>query len=168
MWPAKLPSKGDGPMSNNDYEDDDFEQEDTSNDLVKQLRKATKAKDKELAELKSQYENLAKANRERAIKDALASRGVNQKIASFIPQDIDPTEESVSKWLENYSDVFGVQTQQNQATPNVDPRQAAAYQRMTNAVEQGATPEYQAEIHQKLMNANSREELDEIIRQSGL
>ena len=157
-------------MSNNDYEDDDFEMEerDSSNDLVKQLRKANKQKEKELAELKSQFENLSKAQRDRAIKDALASRGVNQKIASFIPQDIDPTEESVSKWLENYSDVFGVQTQQNQATPNVDPRQAAAYQRMTNAVEQGATPEYQAEIHQKLMNANSREELDEIIRQSGL
>ena len=153
-------------MSNNDYEDDDFEND--SNDLVKQLRKATKAKDKELAELKAQYESLAKANRERAIKDALASRGVNQKIASFIPQDIDPTEESVSKWLENYSDVFGVQTQQNQARPNVDPQQAAAYQRMTNAVEQGNTPEYQAEIHKKLMNATSREELDEIIRQSGL
>ena len=155
-------------MSNYDYEDDDFEQEDTSNDLVKQLRKATKQKDKELAELKAQYENLSKANRERAIKDALASRGVNSKIAAFIPQDIDPTEESVSKWLETYADVFGVQTQQNQATPNVDPRQAAAYQRMTNAVEQGATPEFQAEIHQKLMNASSREELDEIIRQSGL
>ena len=156
-------------MSNYDYEDDDFDSPSNDGDnLVKQLRKATKAKDKELAELKSQYENLAKANRERAIKDALASRGVNQKIASFIPQDIDPTEESVSKWLETYADVFGVQTQQNQATPNVDPRQAAAYQRMTNAVEQGATPEFQAEIHQKLMNANSREELDEIIRQSGL
>ena len=155
-------------MSNNDYDDDDFDVEDTSNDLVKQLRKATKQKDKELAELKSQYENLAKANRDRAIKDALASRGVNSKIASFIPQDIDPTEESVSKWLEDYADVFGVQTQQNQATPNVDPRQAAAYQRMTNAVEQGNTPEYQAEIHKKLMNAQSREELDEIIRQSGL
>ena len=155
-------------MSNYDYEDDDFEQEDTSNDLVKQLRKATKAKDKELAELKSQYENLAKANRERAIKDALASRGVNQKIASFIPQDIDPTEESVSKWLENYSDVFGVQTQSTQTTPNVDPKQAAAYQRMTNAVEQGVTPEFQAEIHKRLLNAQTREELDEIIRQSGL
>ena len=155
-------------MSNYDYEDDDFEQEDTSNDLVKQLRKATKAKDKELAELKSQYENLAKANRERAIKDALASRGVNSKIAAFIPQDIDPTEESVSKWLEDYADVFGVETQQTQTKPNVDPKQAAAYQRMTNAVEQGMTPEYQAEVHRKLLNANSREELDEIIRQSGL
>jgi hypothetical protein len=156
-------------MSNYDYEDDDFDTPSNDGDnLVKQLRKATKQKDKELADLKAQYENLAKANRERAIKDALASRGVNTKIASFIPQDIDPTEESVSKWLEDYADVFGVQTQSNQATPNVDPKQAAAYQRMTNAVEQGSTPEFQADVHQKLMNANSREELDEIIRQSGL
>jgi len=153
-------------MSNYDYEDDDFEND--SNDLVKQLRKATKAKDKELAELKAQYESLAKSNRERAIKDALASRGVNGKIAAFIPQDIDPTEESVSKWLEDYADVFGIQQAEAQAAPNVDPKQAAAYQRMTNAVEQGATPEFQAEIHHKLVNANSREELDEIIRQSGL
>jgi hypothetical protein len=154
-------------MSNYDIEDDDFENND-SNDLVKQLRKANKQKEKELAELKAQFDSISKANRERAIKDALASRGVNSKIAAFIPQDIDPTEESVSKWLENYADVFGVQQAEAQATPNVDPRQAAAYQRMTNAVEQGVTPEFQAEIHQRLMNANSREELDEIIRSSGL
>jgi len=154
-------------MSNYDYEDDDFDTTD-GGDLVKQLRKATKAKDKELAELKAQYESLAKANRERAIKDALASRGVNSKIAAFIPQDIDPTEESVSKWLADYADIFGVQQAETQATPNVDPKQAAAYQRMTNAVEQGVTPEFQAQIHQKLMNAGSREELDEIIRASGL
>jgi hypothetical protein len=153
-------------MSNYDYEDDDFDTD--GGDLVKQLRKATKAKDKELAELKAQYESLAKANRERAIKDALASRGVNSKIATFIPQDIDPTEESVSKWLEEYGDLFGVQQVETQAVPNIDPKQAAAYQRMTNAVEQGVTPEFQAQIHSKLMNANSREELDEIIRQSGL
>ncbi len=167
MRSTKPTNKGEGPMSNYDYEDDDFDT-DSGNDLVKQLRKATKQKDKELAELKSQYENLAKANRERAIKDALASRGVNSKIASFIPQDIDPTEESVSKWLEDYADVFGVQQAETQATPNVDPAQAKAYQRMTNAVETGATPEFQADIHRRLMNANSKEELDEIIRQSGL
>ena len=156
-------------MSNYDYEDDDFDTpSNDGNDLVKQLRKATKQKDKELAELKAQYENLAKSNRERAIKDALASRGVNSKIASFIPQDIDPTEESVSKWLEDYADVFGVQQAETQAKPNVDPAQAAAYQRMTNAVEQGATPEFQADIHRRLMNATTREELDEVIRQSGL
>ena len=154
-------------MSNYDYEDDDFDT-DNGNDLVKQLRKATKQKDKELAELKAQYESLAKSNRERAIKDALASRGVNTKIASFIPQDIDPTEESVSKWLEDYSDVFGIQQAETQATPNIDPAQAKAYQRMTNAVEAGNTPELQADVMRRLMNANSKEELDEVIRQSGL
>ncbi len=155
-------------MSNYDYEDDDFEMDSSGNDLVKQLRKATKQKDKELAELKAQFENLNKAQRERAIKDALASRGVNSKIAAFIPQDIDPTEESVSKWLEDYSDVFGIETGQTQATPNVNPNDAAAYKRMTNAVESGSSPEHNDNIMQKLMNANSREELDEVIRLSGL
>jgi hypothetical protein len=158
---------GEGPMSNYDYEDDDFDT-DNGNDLVKQLRKANKQKEKELAELKTQFESISKSNRERAIKDALASRGVNSKIAAFIPQDIDPTEESVSKWLEDYADVFGYETQSAQATPNIDPKQAAAYQRMTNAVEQGATPEFQADIHRRLMNANSREELDAVIKESGL
>jgi hypothetical protein len=156
-------------MSNYDYEDDDFDTpSNDGTDLVKQLRKANKQKEKELADLKSQFESLAKSNRERAIKDALASRGVNGKIAAFIPQDIDPTEESVSKWLEDYSDVFGIQQAEAQATPNVDPKQAAAYQRMTNAVEQGVTPEFQADVHRRLLNANTREELDEIIKSSGL
>jgi hypothetical protein len=153
-------------MSNYDYDDDDFDSD--SGDLVKQLRKANKQKEKELSELKAQFDSISKANRERAIKDALASRGVNSKIAAFIPQDIDPTEESVSKWLNDYADVFGVDAGSSQATPNVDPRQAAAYQRMTNAVETGVTPEFQAQIHQKLLNATTREELDDIIRQSGL
>ena len=155
-------------MSNYDYEDDDFDTDSSGNDLVKQLRKQLKAKEKELSEKESALTNLSKAQRERAIKDALASRGVNGKIASFIPQDIDPTEESVSKWLEDYADVFGIETNQNQATPNVDPAQAAAYKRMTNTVETGVSPEHNDNIMQKLMNANSREELDDVIRLSGL
>ena len=154
-------------MSNYDYEDDDIETND-SNDLVKQLRKANKQKEKELADLKSQFENLSKAQRERAIKDALASRGVNQKIASFIPQDIDPTEESVSKWLSDYADVFGFESESNQATPNVDPAQAKQYQKMTKTVDAGNTPDGADDIMRRLLNANSREELDEVIRQSGL
>ena len=154
-------------MSNYDYEDDDLESTDSGNDLVKQLRKAAKQKDKELAELKAQFENLSKSQRERAIKDALAAKGVNTKIASFIPSDIDPTEESVSKWLESNADVFGIQTTQTEQ-PNVDPAQAAAYKKMSAATEAGMTPDRGADVYQKLMSANSREELDEIIRQSGI
>ena len=156
-------------MSNYEYEDDDDDfTNDSSNDLVKQLRKASKQKDKELQELRAKFENLSKGQRERAIKDLLASRGVNSKIASFIPQDIDPTEESLSKWLDDNGDVFGIESGQTQATPNVDPNDAAAYKRMTNSADSGASPEHNGDIMQKLMNANSKEELDEVIRLSGL
>ena len=154
-------------MSNYDYEDEDDFTTDSS-DLVKQLRKAAKQKDKELQELRSQFESLNKASRERAIKDALASRGVNQKIAAFIPSDIDPTEESVSKWLTDYADVFGFEASAETQKPNVDPAQAKAYQKLTNAADSGFTPDRGAEIMTKLMNAQTPEELDEIIRNSGL
>ena len=154
-------------MSNYDYEDDDFDTDSSGNDLVKQLRKQLKAKEKELSEKDSALNNLSKTQRERAIKDALASRGVNSKIAAFIPQDIDPTEESVSKWLEDYADVFGIEVSQTQ-TPNVNPADAAAYKRMTNSADSGASPEHNGDIMQKLMNANSKEELDDVIRLSGL
>jgi hypothetical protein len=120
-----------------------------------------------LADLKSNFESLNKAQRERAIKDTLSSRGVNQKIASFIPQDIDPTEESVSKWLEANADVFGLQTETPQQ-PNVDPAQAAAYKKMSAATEAGMTPDRSTDVYQRLMNANTREELDQVIRESGL
>ncbi len=155
-------------MSNYDYEDDDdFDTNDSGNDLVKQLRKAAKQKDKELAELRDKFEGLSKAQRERSIKDALERRGVNTKIASFIPQDIDPTEESVSKWLEDYADVFGIDLGQNQTT-NVDPADIAAYKKMTGTADAGLSPERGADVMSRLMNANSKEELDDIIRQSGL
>ena len=158
---------GDGLMSNFDYEDedDDFTQE-SNNDLVKQLRKANKQKEKELAELKAQFDGLSKAQRERAIKDVLEARGVNKKIASFIPSDIDPTEESLSKWLNEYGDVFGVSTESEQ--PVVDPAQAAAYKKMNNAVDNGLTPDASDDIMKKILNTNSKEELDEVLRQSGL
>jgi hypothetical protein len=154
-------------MSNYEYEDDDddFTQE-SGNDLVKQLRKAAKQKDKELAELRAQFEGVSKAQRERNIKDVLESRGVNSKIAKFIPSDLDPTEESLSKWLDDNGDVFGFSTESNQ--PVVDPAQAAAYKKMNNVTEQGLTPDATDDIMRRLMSANSKEELDEVIRQSGL
>ena len=156
-------------MSNYDYEDDDddFTQESPNNDLVKQLRKANKQKEKELAELKAQFEGLSKAQRERAVKDVLEARGVNAKIAKFIPQDLDPTEESLSKWLEENGDVFGFQASDSNQ-PVVDPATAAAYKKMNNVTEQGMTPDSTDDIMRKLMSATSKEELDEVIRQSGL
>ena len=154
-------------MSNYDYEDDDDDfSSDSNNDLVKQLRKQLKQRDKELNEFKTQFDSLSKAQRERSIKDVLESRGVNGKVAKFIPQDLDPTEESLSKWLEDNADVFGFQVEDKQ--PAVDPATANAYKKMNNAVDQGLTPDSTDDIMRKLLSANSKEELDEVIRNSGL
>ena len=157
-------------MSNFEYEDDedDFTTPvNEGNDLVKQLRKAAKQKDKELAELRAQFGEISKAQRERNIKDVLESRGVNSKIAKFIPTDIDPTEESLSKWLDDNGDVFGFSTtESNQAA--IDPAQAAAYKRMNETTDQGLTPDSSDDLMRRLLSANSKEELDEVIRLSGL
>lgn len=155
-------------MSNQwDDDDDDYTAPEVNSDLVKQLRKANKQKEKELAELKAQFEGLSKAQRERAIKDTLTAKGVNAKIAAFIPGDIEPSEDAISKWLTDFSDVFGFESAP-QATPNVDPKTAQQYSRMTQAASQALTPDAQEDIHRRLMNAGSREELDQIIRETGL
>ena len=158
-------------MSNNDYEDDDFDLEDNSsnanNDLVKQLRKQLKQKEKELADFNSKLGELSKAQRERAVKDILEARGVNKKIASFIPSDLDPTEESLSKWLDDNGDVFGIQapdTNQN----NVDPVEAAKYQKMNQTMNNGITPDATDDIMKKLLSAETPEQLAEVMRLSGL
>jgi hypothetical protein len=154
-------------MSNYDYEDEEDDVTTESNDVVKQLRKANKQKEKELADLKSQFESLNKQQRERAIKDVLEARGVNKKISAFIPQDLDPTEESLSKWLDDYGDVFGLETTESNQ-PVVDQATQDAYQKMNRLTGQGVTPDSSDDIYRKLMSANSKEELDEVIRQSGL
>jgi len=159
-------------MSNYDYEDedDDFSTPEVNqnNDLVKQLRKAQKQKDKELAELKAQYEALNKTNRERAIKDVLEARGVNGKVAKFIPQDIDPTEESLSKWLADNGDVFGIQQTTETQAPVVDPAVQAAYKKINTAVEQGLTPDSSEDLLKRILNTQTPEELTELLKSTGI
>jgi hypothetical protein len=72
----------------------------------------------------------------------------------------------LSKWLEDNADVFGFQVEDNK--PVVDPAQAAAYKKINSAVDQGLTPDSTDDVMRKLLSANSREELDEVIRNSGL
>jgi len=97
-------------MSNYEDDEDDFDTE--SNDVLGQLRKANKAKEKQLKEIQEELLSLRKDKRDRTISEVLTARGVNPKISAFIPQDIDLTEESLSSWLAEYGDVFGVSSNQ--------------------------------------------------------
>lgn len=160
-------------MSNNyqDWEDDDFDLEDESeqprraennNDLVRQLRKAQRAADKRAKDLESELLSLRSAQRENVIKSVLESKGLNPKVAKFIPADIETTDESINQWINEYGDVFGLAPQQNQSSsPDL------ATLRQIDAVTQGAvTPDKIENLLLRLDQADSAEDIINMIHGS--
>jgi hypothetical protein len=85
----------------NDYDDDDFGTD------IPDLRKAHKASQRRVKELEQELTDLRKQGRDRSVKDVLAQRGINTKIAALIPTDVSD-EAGVSAWLDEFSDVFGI------------------------------------------------------------
>ena len=100
-----------------DDEDDDFDGDDrsqsrSSNKEVPDLRKAYNALKRQYKDLESKYNDASKGLRERSVKDVLAAKGLNPKIAGFIPETV-TSEDEVAAWVDQFGDVFG--------TPNPDP-----------------------------------------------
>jgi hypothetical protein len=152
-------------MSNNIWEDEDDDLDTDSSvdggDLVKKLRKAKRADEKRIKELTDQLETYTKLQREQTVKSVLDKKGVNPKAARLILKDIDDVnEESVSNWLEDNSDLFGLQTQ-NAPQANVD----IAALRQQDVLTQGAvTPDRAENLELRLNNASSTEEILDLLR----
>jgi hypothetical protein len=142
-------------------EDDDFTPSfESDTDLVRKLRKDLKQAQKRNKELEGSLGELSKAQRERIIKDAFASKGVNPKIASFIPNDIDASEEAITAWLDNYADVFGIKTEEKQAVSQQD---IQSMQRMNNALTGAEAPGASDDLANRIANANSEDEILSIL-----
>ena len=155
-------------MSNNKewYEDDDdvFEDDFEDNGL-KNLRKADRAKSKRIKELEEELDSLRKFQRESVVSSVLNEKGVNPKIAAFIPADISNDRESISKWLDEYGDVFGVQQKsepQAQET-QVDPMDLATLRQIDAVTNTSLSPDDVNDIFSKVNNAQSAEELINLI-----
>lgn len=155
-------------MSNTywDEEDDDLETETQSfgnseSDLLKKLRKAKRADEKRIKELTEQLEGLSKAQRERVVKEVLEKKGVNLKAARLVMKDLDDVnEESVSRWLDDNADLFGLQVAEKEI-----PTQDMAALRQQDILTQGAvTPDRGLDIEQRLNNAGSAEEILNLLR----
>ena len=157
-------------MSNNrdNYWEDDEEEDDVQvdfngadTDLVKKLRKQLKIEQKRAKELESTLGELSKAQRERVLKDVLTSKGVNMKVAKFIPTDLDASEEAISSWLEQNGDVFGFTPEPR--TPIAEYEKASL--RQMDVLTQGAvSPERADEMVMKIDNAESADELIAFLR----
>jgi hypothetical protein len=104
---------GDIAMSNvyQDFDEEELESNEDGGDLVTQLRRATKKKDKQLKELMDELSSLKTAQRANSIKSVLSERNLNPKIAAFIPESIEASPEAVDAWLEEHAEVFGLQVQ---------------------------------------------------------
>ena len=143
-----------------DEEDNEFDSFDADTDLVKKLRKALKAEQKRNKELESTLGDLTKSQKERILKDALASRGVNPKIAQFIPSDIEASEDAIGTWLDNNGDVFGYTPSEK---PKVAQQDIAAMQRMDSALTGAETPASSDDLLNRIANAGSEDEILSIL-----
>jgi hypothetical protein len=143
-----------------DEEDNDFESFDADTDLVKKLRKALKSEQKRNKELESTLGDLTKSQKERILKDALASRGVNPKIAQFIPSDIEASEDAIGAWLDSNGDVFGYTPSEK---PKVAQQDIAAMQRMDSALTGAETPASSDDLLNRIANASSEDEILSIL-----
>jgi len=81
---------------------------------------------------------------------------VNPKIASFVPQDIEASEEAVTQWLDNYADVFGIKVEEKQAVSQED---IQSMQRMNNALTGAEAPGASDDLANRIANANSEDEI---------
>jgi len=151
---------GDIAMSNvyQDFDDEELESEETGGDLVSQLRKATKKKDKQLKELMEELNSIKSSQRTNSIKSVLAERNLNPKIANFIPSDLDVSPEAIDNWIAENAEVFGLKVEKPQVAPDV------ATLRQIDAVAANAQiPVGNDDLFLRLDQAQSAEEIESMI-----
>jgi len=156
-------------MSNNywDDEDDDLDTIDEApmdgSDLLKKLRKAKRADEKRIKELTEQLEGFSKTQREATVKSVLEKKGVNLKAARLVMKDLDDiNEESVSNWLEENADLFGLTV--NEDSSNVSQEDRAALRNQDLVTQNAMTPDRANDIEYRMQQATSEEDILAILR----
>jgi len=156
----------------NQYEDDedDFDLEEAPQQAdpngPANLRKALKRAEREKKELAEQLNQIQSDLRSRSVKEVLATKGVPDKVAKFIPGDVS-TPEQVDAWLTENADVFGFAPSNAESAPT-DAAQAAntaAYQRINAATQNASTPSRDADLMAKVNGAKSIDELNALTGQ---
>lgn len=117
----------------------DIDETGDGSQLVKDLRKQLNAAQKELKQFRTE-------KRTSTVSDVLSKRGINPKVAALIPADVEPTQEAVTAWLDEFGDVFGVvqgekpsevQSQDAEAPSGVDPDTASQWQQIQDTEHAG-------------------------------
>ena len=145
-----------------DDEDDDLDTTQEVDNGPANLRKALKRAEKEKKELAEQLASIQSDLRSRSVKEVLASKGVPDKIAKFIPSDVTAPEQ-IDAWLTEHSDVFGFSKPQDAPADEVKEESKANYQRINAATQNANTPVRDADLLAKVSGTASKEELDMLV-----
>ena len=165
-------------MSNNnqnwlDELDEDFDLEDefdnepqsdrrgNPDDALKKVRRADRAKEKRIRELESELSSLRKFQRDSVVQSVLNEKGVNAKVASFIPSDLDTSPEAINLWLEQNADVFGIQLSRQESVLNDE--DISALRQIDGVTSNALSVEGSNDMMSLLANASSAEEIMEMI-----
>lgn len=159
-----------------DDTDDEFEYGDQTNangdgNLVNTLRKQLKEEAKAKKVMADQLSKLSTQVRESTINDIVKSRGLPDKVARIIPKDIDPSVEEVTKWLDEYGDVFGVPKTEASANESAETNQNnAAIQQMNQMASKGTAPGGNAQETMSALNDPNltEEKLLQMIKNGGV
>jgi len=170
LWSAiQLMKNGRTVAMTNQYWDEEEDEVDTTpisdSDAMKQLRKAKRSDEKRIKELTDKLEAFDTAQRETVIKKVLESKGVSPKAARLIVRELegDISEDSVSNWIDENAEVFGLQTEPQKPEQTID---RAALRQQDIVTQSAFTPDRADDTLLRLNNAASAEEIIAMI-QSG-
>jgi len=152
----------------NQYEEDedDFEVDTSQNEAPANLRKALKRAEKEKKDLAEQLASIQADLRSRSVKDVLATKGVPDKVARFIPADVS-TPEQVDAWLNENADVFGFSKPADAPADEAVQANIRSYDRINAATQNVNSPTRDADLMAKLSGAKNIDELNAITGNPG-
>lgn len=156
-------------MSNNyewndedDFSTDDFDDPFEDKSTLNKVRRSERAAQKRIKELEQQLQELSKNKRSTDLSSILSEKGVNPKVAAFIPEDLEVNDESVTSWLGEYGDVFGISVKPN-AQRNAEEYDLDAYGQIDAVTGSALTPDGINDAYSMISNAQSADEILNLI-----
>lgn len=133
-------------------------------------------------ELQDQLKALSDKVRVSEVSSKLTSLGLPEKAVKLFPRDIEPTDDAVKTWVEEYGDLFGSSTppktpepasNPEPSKPPVDTQNIQSELTRMNSVAQGGAPagpitDLQAILNNpRAVNEYTLEQFEEVLRKNG-
>lgn len=136
------------------YEDEFEFDEDTP--LVKKLRKQIDSLTKQMAEKDDFISEMKSGSRKKTVESILEGYGLSNRIAKYIPDDVEADEDSIAEWLYENGEDFGIVPVDEESSYDEDTQSAE----MMEAVENGGIdPTFGQDLASRIASAKTQEEL---------